>query len=173
MKEKPARIKVHVHPGAKRNEIVRFEDGVWHLKIAAPPTEGKAIDRRTARFTGRYKVGEVTLSYQMEVSLMDDLPAARLLPSWSVDKDLTGYEVCLACHDTGHGGWRCTIYPWAGNATALSRERLSYCGVPSAILFRPDLSLVTLFGITMQTQGVSKKISVRFDEYEPQQAAVA
>jgi len=31
----------------------------------------------------------------------------------------------------------------------------------------------SLFGITMQTQGVSKKISVRFDEYEPQQAAVA
>ncbi|MBP8303130.1 MAG: chromosome segregation protein SMC [Phycisphaerae bacterium] len=27
-----------------------------------------------------------------------------------------------------------------------------------------------LFGVTMQTQGVSKKISVRFDEYEPQQA---
>ena len=42
MKEKPARIEVHVHPGAKRNEIVRFDDGVWHLKIAAPPTEGKA-----------------------------------------------------------------------------------------------------------------------------------
>ena len=35
----------------------------------------------------------------------------------------------------------------AGNATNLSRERLTYCGVPSAILFRPDLSLVTLFGI--------------------------
>ncbi len=111
------------------------------------PTEGKAIDQRTARFTGRHRVGEVTLSYQMEVSLLDDLPAVRLLPSWSVDKDLSGQEVCLAWHDFGNGGWRCTIYPWAGNATALGRERLSYCGVPSAILFRPDLSLVTLFGI--------------------------
>ena len=30
------------HPGAKRNEVVRFEEGVWHIKIAAPPTEGKA-----------------------------------------------------------------------------------------------------------------------------------
>jgi chromosome segregation protein len=28
----------------------------------------------------------------------------------------------------------------------------------------------TLFGVTMQTQGVSKKICVRFDEYEPEQA---
>jgi uncharacterized protein (TIGR00251 family) len=42
MKEKSVRISVQVHPGAKRNEIVRVEDSVWHLKIAAPPTEGKA-----------------------------------------------------------------------------------------------------------------------------------
>jgi len=40
--EKPVRIEVQAHPGAKRNQIVRFEEGVWHLKIAAPPTEGKA-----------------------------------------------------------------------------------------------------------------------------------
>ena len=42
MTEKPVRIAVHGHPGAKRNEVVRFEAGVWHIKIAAPPTEGKA-----------------------------------------------------------------------------------------------------------------------------------
>ncbi len=111
------------------------------------PVEGKAMDRRTARFTGRHKVGEVTLSYQMDVTLMDDLPAARLLPRWSVDEDFAGQEVCLAWQDVGDGPWRCTIYPWAGNATNVSRERLTYCGVPAAILFRPDLSLVTLFGI--------------------------
>jgi uncharacterized protein len=42
VKEKPVRIAVQGHPGAKRNEVVRFENGVWHIKIAAPPTEGKA-----------------------------------------------------------------------------------------------------------------------------------
>jgi uncharacterized protein len=42
VKEKPVRIVVQAHPGAKRNEVMRFEEGVWHLKIAAPPTEGKA-----------------------------------------------------------------------------------------------------------------------------------
>jgi hypothetical protein len=36
------RILVQVHPGAKQNAIVRFENGVWHIKIAAPPVEGKA-----------------------------------------------------------------------------------------------------------------------------------
>ena len=40
--EKPVRIAVQGHPGAKRNEVVRFEEGVWHIKIAAPATEGKA-----------------------------------------------------------------------------------------------------------------------------------
>jgi hypothetical protein len=40
--EKPVRIAVQGHPGAKRNEVVRFEEGVWHIKIAAPPAEGKA-----------------------------------------------------------------------------------------------------------------------------------
>jgi uncharacterized protein (TIGR00251 family) len=36
------RISVQVHPGAKKNEIMRFQDGVRHIKIAAPPVEGKA-----------------------------------------------------------------------------------------------------------------------------------
>jgi uncharacterized protein len=40
--EKSAKILIQAHPGAKRNSIIRFEDGVWHLKIAAPPVEGKA-----------------------------------------------------------------------------------------------------------------------------------
>lgn len=40
--EKSIKILVQVHPGAKRSEILRFENGVWHLKIAAPPVEGKA-----------------------------------------------------------------------------------------------------------------------------------
>ena len=40
--EKTTRITVQAHPGAKRNEVLRFEAGVWHLKIAAPPAEGKA-----------------------------------------------------------------------------------------------------------------------------------
>ena len=40
--EQPARITVRVQPKAKRNQVVRFEDGVLYLKIAAPPVKGKA-----------------------------------------------------------------------------------------------------------------------------------
>jgi len=39
---KLVKISIQVHPGAKKNEVLRFQEGVWHLKIAAPPVEGKA-----------------------------------------------------------------------------------------------------------------------------------
>jgi len=37
-----AKITVQGHPGAKRNEVIRYVEGVWHIRIAAPPVEGKA-----------------------------------------------------------------------------------------------------------------------------------
>ena len=41
-RERPARITVRVQPNAKRTEVVRFEEGILYLKIAAPPLKGKA-----------------------------------------------------------------------------------------------------------------------------------
>ena len=35
-------IVIQVQPNASQNKVVRFEEGVWHLKIAAPPVKGKA-----------------------------------------------------------------------------------------------------------------------------------
>jgi hypothetical protein len=40
------------------------------------------------------------------------------------------------------------MYPFAGNSTAVQREKLNFVGVPAALLFRADLSLVALFGIS-------------------------
>lgn len=40
--EPPTKIVVQVQPKAKQNQVLRYADGVWHLKIAAPPVEGKA-----------------------------------------------------------------------------------------------------------------------------------
>ncbi len=42
MKEGQARITVQVQPNASENKVARFEGGVWHLRIAAPPIKGKA-----------------------------------------------------------------------------------------------------------------------------------
>jgi uncharacterized protein (TIGR00251 family) len=35
-------IPVCVHPGAARNEVVAFTDGILRVNIAAPPVRGKA-----------------------------------------------------------------------------------------------------------------------------------
>jgi len=35
-------ITVQVQPGARRNEVLGFEDGVLKVKIAAPPVKGRA-----------------------------------------------------------------------------------------------------------------------------------
>ena len=37
-----ARIHVRVQPRASRNEVVRREGGIWWIRVAAPPAEGKA-----------------------------------------------------------------------------------------------------------------------------------
>jgi uncharacterized protein len=37
-----AKLAVRVTPGARRNSVVALKEGVWHVKIAAPPVEGKA-----------------------------------------------------------------------------------------------------------------------------------
>lgn len=35
LKEKPANIALHVQPKAHQNEVVRFTNGVWYIKIAS------------------------------------------------------------------------------------------------------------------------------------------
>ncbi|MBI4302932.1 MAG: DUF167 domain-containing protein [Chloroflexi bacterium] len=40
--QQQARIVVRVQPNAGRNEVSGFRDGVWHVRVAAPPVKGKA-----------------------------------------------------------------------------------------------------------------------------------
>lgn len=37
-----ARISLRVQPNAARNEVIDFSNGVWRIKVAAPPLKGKA-----------------------------------------------------------------------------------------------------------------------------------
>ena len=36
------KLSIQVQPNARQNQVTWFEDGVWHLRIAAPPVKGKA-----------------------------------------------------------------------------------------------------------------------------------
>ncbi len=42
MSEKVTKISIKVQPNAGRNEVVGLTNGVWRIKIAAPPDKGKA-----------------------------------------------------------------------------------------------------------------------------------
>ncbi|MBI4199713.1 MAG: DUF167 domain-containing protein [Chloroflexi bacterium] len=39
-----ARLTVRVQPGARRNEVTGYGAGVLHLRVTAPPLEGRAND---------------------------------------------------------------------------------------------------------------------------------
>jgi len=40
--DKKATIEIHLQPGAKRNEVVGFKDGVLYAKVTALPQKGQA-----------------------------------------------------------------------------------------------------------------------------------
>ena len=42
MSNSQVKISLHVHPNAARNEVVGFTEGIWRVRVAAPPTKGKA-----------------------------------------------------------------------------------------------------------------------------------
>ncbi len=42
MFERQENINIQVQPNARRNEVLGFEDGILHVKVAAPPVKGKA-----------------------------------------------------------------------------------------------------------------------------------
>ena len=63
MSQNQAKITVQVQPGARRNEVLGFEDGVLKVKIAAPPVKGRANKELIAFLSQILKVskGSITL----------------------------------------------------------------------------------------------------------------
>ena len=51
-------ISVQVHPNAGKNEIAGITDGVWRIKVAAPPVKGKANKELLAHLSRLLGVGK-------------------------------------------------------------------------------------------------------------------
>ncbi len=51
MNDIEAKLAVQVQPNARRNQLLGQKDGVLQVRIAAPPTEGKA-NRELAKYLG-------------------------------------------------------------------------------------------------------------------------
>ena len=62
--EEEAAIVVQVQPNAGGNKITRFEDGAWHLKIAAPPVKGKANQELVKFLSDILGVGKANITIE-------------------------------------------------------------------------------------------------------------
>ena len=110
-------------------------------------TKAAKSDSQTASFSGGEMVDGVNLRFVVAIDLPQDLPAARWTVAWSVDRDLDGWDLCLAWHDGFDNDWRVQSYPWAGNNEELALAPMRYCGVPGALVYQPNLSMVALFAM--------------------------
>jgi hypothetical protein len=103
----------------------------------------------TAHFAGGEEIDGVSFSFRVTVSLPEGLQAARLSYEFAVDRHLSGWEVGLPCPVAGGAGWTCHLYPFAEDAKSVAVGRLTYVGVPAALLYRDDMSLAVLFGFEL------------------------
>ncbi|MBI2851496.1 MAG: DUF167 domain-containing protein [Chloroflexi bacterium] len=62
VEEKTATIMVRVQPNARQNKIVRFAEGVWYIRIAAPAIEGKANETLVKFLGDALNVSKTSLS---------------------------------------------------------------------------------------------------------------
>jgi len=112
-----------------------------------PADKAKRFGPHAAGLSGETKIGDSTLRFDAKIALQEKLPAATWTLSWSVDKDLQDWQVCLAYHETFNKTWRVQSYPWAANNKKIKISPMRYCGVPGALVYRPDQSVVALFAI--------------------------
>ena len=60
--ENKAILSVRVTPGAKHNAVKALKEGVWHIKIAAPPVESKANEELVSFLSGLFDVRKSSVS---------------------------------------------------------------------------------------------------------------
>jgi uncharacterized protein (TIGR00251 family) len=89
---KSARITVRVQPNAKRNEMVRFEDGVLFIKIAAPPVKGKANQAMLAFLSDILGVSMSHLSIKKGVTSRTKVIAIEGVGKGEVRKKVEGLQ---------------------------------------------------------------------------------
>jgi len=112
-------------------------------------SRAKRLSDTTAEFFGATRIEDVGFTFQVTVSLPPDIQGARIECRFSVDKNLTGWEVVLAYHAGYAHTWSCHFYPFVEDGKAVAEPRLTYVGVPAALLYRDDLSLALLFGLDL------------------------
>jgi hypothetical protein len=91
-------------------------------------SQSEQIDSHHARLSGQQEIDGSTLSWSVDIRLHERLTAATFDATWSVDKDLHDWQMCLSYHDGFAHDWSLQSYPWAGNSETASISPMRYCG---------------------------------------------
>jgi hypothetical protein len=114
-----------------------------------PATTWEKFDELTGKLTGTAQIELVNLTYQITISLEEDLPAAIFTCKWMMDGQLPDWEICLAYHQQFASTWACHLYPFVMDSKFAALSPLTYVGVPAALLHREDGHLAVLFGFPL------------------------
>ena len=85
-----ARLRVQVHPGARRNEILGFQGEVLRLRVTAPPERGRANEAVIELLAGALGVPKSRLSLVKGVRSREKVVAVQGLDAADAKKRLIG-----------------------------------------------------------------------------------
>jgi uncharacterized protein (TIGR00251 family) len=84
-------ISVRLHPNATKNELVGFSDGVWVVKISAPPVKGKANKELISFLSKVLGVGKSSVSIAQGHTSRSKLIAVDGLSQQEIMKRLSSF----------------------------------------------------------------------------------
>ena len=93
VKEERTTIVIQVQPNARLDQVTLSEDGIWHLRIAAPPTQGKA-NRELLKFLGEVLgVARSNLTIKRGITSRRKVIAVKGLTESQVTKKLSEAQI--------------------------------------------------------------------------------
>ena len=72
-----SKIAAHIQPNASQNQVIGFKDGVLYIRIAAPPTKGKANDELIKFLSDSLGVSKSNLTIQKDITGKKKIVAIR------------------------------------------------------------------------------------------------
>jgi uncharacterized protein (TIGR00251 family) len=84
------KISLHIHPNAARNEVIGFAEGVWRIKVAAPPVKGKANQELVAFLSRILRLSHGSLTIVKGHTSRNKVVAIDNLSHEEVSKRLSG-----------------------------------------------------------------------------------
>ncbi len=88
--EKETRISVRIQPGASKNEVAGENSGVWRIRVAAPPREGKANRELIEFLSDKLDISKSRISIIRGESARDKVISISGLSAEEVKRGLAG-----------------------------------------------------------------------------------